>query len=64
MEILDSEFGSRISRYSNVLYLCHRNADPDAIGSGFARNAIDNRMQFWYPPALLLGESLNIILFD
>lgn len=36
MEILDSEFGSRISRYSNVLYLCHRNADPDAIGSGFA----------------------------
>jgi phosphoesterase RecJ-like protein len=36
MEIRDSEFGSCISRYNDVLYLCHRNADPDAIGSGFA----------------------------
>lgn len=36
MEIRDSEFRSFISNYKNVLYLCHRNADPDAIGSGFA----------------------------
>jgi len=36
MEIRDSEFSSFISKYNNVLYLCHRNADPDAIGSGFA----------------------------
>ena len=36
MEIRDPEFRSRICRYSDILYLCHRNADPDAIGSGFA----------------------------
>ena len=36
MEIRDSEFCSSIRKYNNVLYLCHRNADPDAIGSGFA----------------------------
>jgi phosphoesterase RecJ-like protein len=36
MEIRDSEFRSCIRKYNNVLYLCHRNADPDAIGSGFA----------------------------
>lgn len=36
MEIRDSEFSSFINKYDNVLYLCHRNADPDAIGSGFA----------------------------
>ena len=36
MLISEAEFGSIISRYKNVLYLCHRNADPDAIGSAFA----------------------------
>lgn len=36
MQIRESEFGDLISKYSDVLYLCHRNADPDAIGSGFA----------------------------
>ena len=36
MLISEAEFGSIISRYRNVLYLCHRNADPDAIGSAFA----------------------------
>jgi nanoRNase/pAp phosphatase (c-di-AMP/oligoRNAs hydrolase) len=36
MEIREPEFPAKISRYKNVLYLCHRNADPDAIGSGFA----------------------------
>jgi phosphoesterase RecJ-like protein len=36
MQIPESEWGAQISKYKNVLYLCHRNADPDAIGSGFA----------------------------
>ena len=36
MLISEAEFGSIVSRYNSVLYLCHRNADPDAIGSAFA----------------------------
>ncbi|MHC1632085.1 MAG: DHH family phosphoesterase [Methanotrichaceae archaeon] len=36
MQIQEADFGSWIHRYKDVLYLCHRNADPDAIGSGFA----------------------------
>ncbi|VVB68497.1 manganese-dependent inorganic pyrophosphatase [uncultured archaeon] len=36
MRISEPEFGDRIGKYENVLYLCHRNADPDAIGSAFA----------------------------
>jgi len=36
MLISEAEFGACISEYGNVLYLCHRNADPDAIGSAFA----------------------------
>jgi nanoRNase/pAp phosphatase (c-di-AMP/oligoRNAs hydrolase) len=36
MQIRESEFPSHIRKYKNVLYLCHRNADPDAIGSAFA----------------------------
>ena len=36
MRIGEAEFGSFVSRYERVLYLCHRNADPDAIGSAFA----------------------------
>lgn len=36
MDISPSDFQKRVSKYSRVLYLCHRNADPDAIGSGFA----------------------------
>lgn len=36
MLIHESQFSERISKYKNILYLCHRNADPDAIGSGFA----------------------------
>jgi nanoRNase/pAp phosphatase (c-di-AMP/oligoRNAs hydrolase) len=36
MQIRESQFGSFIKEYKNVLFLCHRNADPDAIGSGFA----------------------------
>lgn len=36
MRIDESEFGSHIRRYDDVLYLCHRNADPDAIGSAYS----------------------------
>jgi nanoRNase/pAp phosphatase (c-di-AMP/oligoRNAs hydrolase) len=36
MRISEHEFGVHIGKYNNVLYLCHRNADPDAIGSAFA----------------------------
>lgn len=36
MLISDCQFGDWVGRYRNVLYLCHRNADPDAIGSSFA----------------------------
>jgi phosphoesterase RecJ-like protein len=36
MQIRDDEFKDLISGYKRVLYLCHRNADPDAVGSGFA----------------------------
>lgn len=36
MLIHESQFADHIGKYKNILYLCHRNADPDAIGSGFA----------------------------
>jgi len=36
MRICESEFGANVGKYNKVLYLCHRNADPDAIGSAFA----------------------------
>jgi phosphoesterase RecJ-like protein len=36
MRICEHQFGDHIGRYRNVLYLCHRNADPDAIASSFA----------------------------
>src|SRR5512138_3754025 len=36
MQIRESEYAHHIRKYKNVLYLCHRNADPDAIGSAFA----------------------------
>ncbi|HEY9205716.1 MAG TPA: DHH family phosphoesterase [Candidatus Methanoperedens sp.] len=36
MEIDESEFYNQLLDYRNILYLCHRNADPDALGSAFA----------------------------
>lgn len=36
MEVDEAEFFSRLLDYRNILYLCHRNADPDAISSAFA----------------------------
>jgi len=36
MQVRESEFGALLGRHENILYLCHRNADPDAVGSGFA----------------------------
>ncbi len=36
MEIDESEFCNKLLDYHNVLYLCHRSADIDALGSAFA----------------------------
>lgn len=36
MEIDEAEFSNQLLDYDNILYLCHRNADPDALGSAFA----------------------------
>jgi phosphoesterase RecJ-like protein len=36
MQIREDEWKELIGGYERVLYLCHRNADPDALGSGFA----------------------------
>jgi len=36
MRISEQQYGDHIRTFSKILYLCHRNADPDAIGSSFA----------------------------
>lgn len=36
MEVDEVEFFNRLLDYQNILYLCHRNADPDAVSSAFA----------------------------
>lgn len=36
MELDESAFYNQLLDYNNILYLCHRNADPDALGSAFA----------------------------
>ncbi|MCJ7444640.1 MAG: DHH family phosphoesterase [Methanotrichaceae archaeon] len=36
MQIIEQDFLSHIGKYKGILFLCHRNADPDAIGSAFA----------------------------
>jgi bifunctional oligoribonuclease and PAP phosphatase NrnA len=36
MRIAEHQFADHIRPFSRILYLCHRNADPDAIGSSFA----------------------------
>lgn len=36
MEVDESEFYNQLLNYNNILYLCHRNADADALGSAFA----------------------------
>ncbi len=36
MQVEELEFYNRLLDYSNILYLCHRNADPDAVSSAFA----------------------------
>jgi len=36
MELDEAEFYNQLLDYKNILYLCHRNADPDALGSAFA----------------------------
>lgn len=36
MQVDEVEFYNRLLDYHNILYLCHRNADPDAVSSAFA----------------------------
>ncbi|WP_135604501.1 bifunctional oligoribonuclease/PAP phosphatase NrnA [Methanococcoides sp. NM1] len=36
MQVDEVGFFNRLLDYHNILYLCHRNADPDAISSAFA----------------------------
>lgn len=36
MQVDEAEFFNRLLDYQNILYLCHRNADPDAVSSAFA----------------------------
>lgn len=36
MRVDEAEFFNRLLDYRNILYLCHRNADPDAVSSAFA----------------------------
>ncbi|MDF1557616.1 MAG: DHHA1 domain-containing protein [ANME-2 cluster archaeon] len=35
MEVEESGFYNRLLDYKNILFLCHRNADPDAVGSAY-----------------------------
>ncbi len=35
MEVDEFGFYNRLLDYSNILFLCHRNADPDAVGSAY-----------------------------
>ena len=36
MEVDEFGFYNRLLDYNNILFLCHRNADPDAVGSAYA----------------------------
>lgn len=36
MQVDEMEFYNRLLDYHNILFLCHRNADPDAVSSAFA----------------------------
>ncbi|WP_407355917.1 DHH family phosphoesterase [Methanolobus sp. WCC5] len=36
MQVEETEFFNKLLDYHSILYLCHRNADPDAISSAFA----------------------------
>lgn len=36
MKVTNIEFVDRLLDYRKILYLCHKNADPDAVGSAYA----------------------------
>ncbi|NOR47800.1 MAG: bifunctional oligoribonuclease/PAP phosphatase NrnA, partial [Methanosarcinaceae archaeon] len=36
MQVDEVEFYNKLLDYHNILFLCHRNADPDAVSSAFA----------------------------
>ena len=68
MRISEPEFGAHIGQYTNVLYLCHRNADPDAIGSAFALSrafggtvaAVDDMSRTGEATARIIGAGVLI----
>lgn len=64
MEIDETEFYNRLLDHHKILYLCHRNADPDALGSAFAlREAIGGTVgviDSCDRVASLLAKHLNI----
>ena len=68
MRICESQFHAFIRSYGKVLYLCHRNADPDAIGSAFALaqafggtlGAVDDLSRTGEALANAIGAKVNI----
>ena len=68
MRIGEGQFAEHIRRFNHVLYLCHRNADPDAIGSSFAlarafggsMGAVDDLSRTGASLAHVLGADLLI----
>jgi nanoRNase/pAp phosphatase (c-di-AMP/oligoRNAs hydrolase) len=68
MRISEEQYGAFIRLYRNVLYLCHRNADPDAIGCSFALSqafggaigAIDDLSRTGVSLAEILGARILI----
>jgi nanoRNase/pAp phosphatase (c-di-AMP/oligoRNAs hydrolase) len=64
MRISEHQYGDQISLFKNVLYLCHRNADPDAIGCSFARKRVDNRKPFCQSSVFIISICLDKYLSD
>ncbi len=64
MEIDEAEFYNQLLDYHNILYLCHRNADADALASAFAlKEAIGGTigvMEGCDRVATILAKQLNI----
>ncbi|MCX6678418.1 MAG: DHH family phosphoesterase [Methanothrix sp.] len=68
MRISEQQYGDYIGPYRNVLYLCHRNADPDAIGCSFALSrafggaigAVDDLSRTGASLAEILGAGVQI----
>ncbi|MFZ2471687.1 MAG: DHH family phosphoesterase [Methanothrix sp.] len=68
MRISEQQYSDYIGPYRNVLYLCHRNADPDAIGCSFALSrafggtigAVDDMSRTGVSLANIIGARVRI----